>query len=59
MRSLPVRTAVISDVHSNLQALRVVMDHIDSQEVDRIICLGDILGYGPSPVECVEIIAER
>ena len=34
MRSLPVRTAVISDVHSNLQALRVVMDHIDSQEVE-------------------------
>lgn len=59
MRSLPVRTAVISDIHSNLEALQVVMDHIDSQEVDRIICLGDILGYGPSPVECVEIIAER
>jgi diadenosine tetraphosphatase ApaH/serine/threonine PP2A family protein phosphatase len=59
MRSLPVRTAVISDVHANLEALRVVMDHIDSQEVDRIICLGDILGYGPSPVDCVEIIAER
>ncbi|MHC4827653.1 MAG: metallophosphoesterase family protein [Planctomycetota bacterium] len=54
-----MRTAVISDVHANLEALRVVMDHIDSQEVDRIICLGDILGYGPSPVDCVEIIAER
>ena len=54
-----MKTAVISDIHANLEALRVVLDHIDSQNVDRIICLGDILGYGPSPVECVDIVAER
>jgi diadenosine tetraphosphatase ApaH/serine/threonine PP2A family protein phosphatase len=54
-----VRTAIISDIHGNLEALRVVLEHIDSQNVDRIICLGDILGYGPSPVECVDLIAER
>lgn len=54
-----MRTAIISDVHANLEALRVVFDHIDTQKVDRIICLGDILGYGPNPVECVDLIAER
>ena len=54
-----MRTAVISDIHANLQALQAVLDHIDSQNVDRIICLGDILGYGPNPVECVDLVAER
>ena len=51
--------AVISDIHANLEALRVVLDHIETQKVERIICLGDILGYGPSPVECCDLIAER
>ena len=54
-----MRTAIISDVHANLEALRAVLAHIESQGVDRIICLGDILGYGPNPVECVDLIAER
>ncbi len=54
-----MKVAVISDVHANLEALTVVFDHIDSQSVDRIICLGDILGYGPSPVECVDLVAQR
>ncbi len=54
-----MRTAVISDIHANLEALQAVLDHIDTQNVERIICLGDILGYGPSPVECVDLVAER
>ncbi len=54
-----MRTAVISDIHANLEALQVVLAHIEAQKVDRIICLGDILGYGPNPVECVDLIAER
>jgi predicted phosphodiesterase len=54
-----VRTAIVSDIHANLEALRVVLDHIETQNVDRMICLGDILGYGPDPVECVDLISER
>lgn len=54
-----MRTAVISDIHGNLPALKAVLENIDEQKVDRIICLGDILGYGPDPVECVDIVAER
>lgn len=51
---------VISDVHSNLPALRAVLDHArnDPKGVvyDRKFCLGDVVGYGPFPKECVEII---
>ena len=54
-----MRTGIVSDIHGNLEALNVVLDHIDGQNVDRIICLGDILGYGPNPVECVDLLAER
>jgi diadenosine tetraphosphatase ApaH/serine/threonine PP2A family protein phosphatase len=54
-----VRTAIISDIHGNLEALQVVLAHIDTQNVNRSICLGDILGYGPNPVECVDLIAQR
>jgi predicted phosphodiesterase len=54
-----VRTAIISDIHANLEALNVVLGHIDSQNVERIICLGDVLGYGPNPVECVDLVAEH
>lgn len=54
-----MRTAIISDIHANLEALSVVIDHIEGQKVDRTICLGDILGYGPNPVECVDIVADH
>ncbi|MCC8180188.1 MAG: metallophosphatase family protein [Planctomycetes bacterium] len=48
--------AVISDVHGNLEALQVVLDDIEEQGFDRIVCLGDIVGYGPNPVECWRLI---
>ena len=54
-----MRTAIISDIHANLEALHVVLEHIEGQSVDRTICLGDVLGYGPNPVECVDLVAER
>lgn len=54
-----MRTAIISDIHGNLEALRTVLADIDRREVDEIICLGDILGYGPNPLECVDLVAER
>jgi len=56
---LPVRTAIISDIHANLAALTTVLAHIDGNAVDRIICLGDVVGYGPDPVECVDLVAAR
>jgi diadenosine tetraphosphatase ApaH/serine/threonine PP2A family protein phosphatase len=50
-----VKTAVISDLHSNLEALEMVLDDIRRQEVERIVCLGDVVGYGPNPRECVDL----
>lgn len=52
-------TAVISDIHGNASALRAVLADIDTKKLRRIICLGDIVGYGPAPLECVDLIAER
>ena len=54
-----MRTAIISDIHGNLEALQTVLADIDRRKVSEIICLGDILGYGPNPLECVDLIAER
>lgn len=48
---------IISDVHGNLAALRNVLEHMP--EVDVLVCLGDIVGYGPDPDECVDIIRQN
>ncbi len=46
--------ALLSDIHSNLEALQVVLQDIQSQGIREIYCLGDIIGYGPNPVEVVD-----
>ncbi|WDI41353.1 metallophosphoesterase family protein [Bremerella sp. P1] len=51
-----MKTAVVSDIHGNLDALQAVLKDIESQSVDRIFCLGDVVGYGPNPRECVDIV---
>lgn len=48
------RTAIISDIHGNQQALEAVLADISAQGIARIYCLGDIVGYGPNPRECVD-----
>jgi predicted phosphodiesterase len=52
------RTAILSDIHGNLAALEAVMDDVRGQNVDRIVCLGDVIGYGPSPCECLDLVME-
>jgi predicted phosphodiesterase len=51
-----MRIALISDIHSNLQALRKALSLIRNMFVDEIYCLGDIVGYGANPNECVELV---
>jgi len=53
-----LKIAVISDIHGNLPALQNVIDDIRAQKVDKIYCLGDIIGYGPHPAECLKLIRE-
>ncbi len=52
-------TAFISDVHANFEALEAVLRVIDGRRVRRILCLGDIVGYGASPNECLDRVRER
>jgi predicted phosphodiesterase len=54
-----MKVAVISDIHGNLEAFREVLADIDKIEADSIICLGDLIGYGPNPEEVVELLRSR
>ena len=54
-----MKYAIISDIHSNLEALQKALTIIDEKKVDEIICLGDVVGYGADPNACVEIIRSR
>ncbi|MDI6902470.1 MAG: metallophosphoesterase family protein [Methanocellales archaeon] len=51
-----MKIALISDIHSNLPALKAVLDIID---VDQILCAGDIVGYYPFPNEVIELVKEH
>lgn len=50
--------AIISDIHANLPALEAVLADIRARGVGRIVCLGDVVGYGPDPVECWRLACE-
>jgi predicted phosphodiesterase len=54
-----MKVAVISDIHGNLEALTEVLADIDLVGADSIICLGDIIGYGPDPEEVVRLLRSR
>lgn len=51
-----MRYAVVSDIHSNLEAFQAVLS--DAGEIDRLWCLGDVVGYGPDPNDCVALLRE-
>ena len=53
-----MRTAIISDVHGNLEALHAVLRHVEGEHIDEIVCLGDTVGYGPEPNECCDLVRE-
>jgi predicted phosphodiesterase len=54
-----VKRAIISDIHGNIEAFQAILEDIDSQGVDAIVCLGDIVGYGPNPCECIRLVQDR
>lgn len=53
-----MRYAIISDIHGNLQALEVVLEDMRRNKPDRIICLGDLVGYGANPNEVIVLVRE-
>jgi len=50
--------AIISDIHSNILALRAVLEDIARRGIERVVCLGDVIGYGANPVECWRLVRE-
>ncbi|HIU40053.1 MAG TPA: metallophosphoesterase family protein [Candidatus Aphodocola excrementigallinarum] len=53
------KIAIISDIHGNLEALKVVLKDIEKRNIKRIFCLGDIIAKGTHPHECIKLIKER
>ncbi|MEM9943970.1 MAG: metallophosphoesterase family protein, partial [Planctomycetota bacterium] len=49
------KRAILSDIHGNLEALKAVLADIEDQGISEIYCLGDIIGYGPNPRECIDV----
>jgi predicted phosphodiesterase len=49
------RIAILSDIHGNIEALNAVLNDVRAQGINRIFCLGDVVGYGPNPRECIDI----
>ncbi len=50
--------AIISDIHGNLEGLEAVLADIKTQGIEEIYCLGDIVGYGPNPRECIDLVMQ-
>ena len=54
-----MRYAIIADIHANLVAFKAVLDHIERHGgVEEIWCLGDVVGYGPDPCQCIELLRQ-
>jgi predicted phosphodiesterase len=54
-----MRLALLSDIHANLEALQAVLKDLDSQKIDQIVCLGDVVGYGCDPVACLDLVTKH
>lgn len=51
-----VSIAIVGDIHSNIEALTRVFEDMDARGITRIVCLGDVIGYGPNPRECLQMM---
>ena len=51
-----MKYAIISDIHANLEGLQTVLADIKEQRCTHVVCLGDVVGYGANPKECLDII---
>lgn len=54
-----MRTAILTDIHANIEALTACFDDAKEQGVDRYVCLGDTVGYGADPNGCCDLVRER
>ena len=54
-----MKRALISDIHANLEALEAVLADIRGQGLSEVYCQGDIVGYGPNPCECIDLVMQH
>jgi predicted phosphodiesterase len=54
-----MKYGILGDIHANLSALRAVLAHMDEAGVDTFVSVGDVVGYGAAPRECIAILRER
>jgi diadenosine tetraphosphatase ApaH/serine/threonine PP2A family protein phosphatase len=53
-----MRYGILGDIHANLSALRAVLDRLQTERVDRVISVGDVVGYGAAPRECIALVRD-
>lgn len=54
-----MRYAILGDIHSNYEALKTVLDAVQSEKIDRIVSVGDVVGYGADPSKCISLLREK
>jgi putative phosphoesterase len=54
-----MRIAILSDIHGNLEGLRKALEIVHEKQIDEIVCLGDTVGYGANPNECLELLRQN
>ncbi len=54
-----MRYGIYSDIHANLEALQAVFARLEQEKIDQYICLGDIVGYGANPKECIQMVLDK
>ena len=53
-----MKVAIFTDIHGNKEALKAIIDDIKKENINEIICLGDVVALGPKPSECLDMIIE-
>ena len=53
-----MKYAIIADIHGNLEAFQTVLEDIKTQNIQHIVCLGDVVGYNANPKECLDIVRD-
>ena len=54
-----MRIGIISDIHCNIDALKTVFNKFEEEKIDKIICAGDVIGIGPYPAECMDLLIQN
>lgn len=54
-----MKIGIISDIHSNLESLEASLIYFEKEKIDKLIIIGDVIGYGPDPNDCIELVKKN